>query len=317
MTLDARTIPSPLLEQDGRELTLWEWLLVLRARWPIILVITVVVGAAAVAMAYFIQPVYRADVLLSPSSNQSPGSSALSRLAEQLGPIAGVTGGFDSNQGLADKEVSLATLSSRWLAEGFVRERDLLPILFPDRWDPVHKRWRMRNGRPRTPTMDDAMKLFARIRTVKEDRRTGLVTLSIEWTDYRLVADWANDLVARVNEFLRRRAIAEAQRSISFLEGELSKTSVVERQQIIYRLIESKTSDIMMANARKEYAFLVVDPAVTPEPNNYVRPRRLMIAATGLALGLVLGIFYVGIRWNLLERSSSGARRSPSAEAAA
>src|SRR6185312_6687519 len=165
--------------------------------------------------------------------------------------------------GLADKEVSLATLNSRWLTEEFIRDRNLLPVLFPQRWDSEKQQWRVRDGRLWVPTMDDAIKLFNGIREVKEDRRTGLVTLSIEFRDSRRVADWANDLVARVNEFLRKRAITEAQRSIAFLEGELSKTTVLERQQIIYRLIESKTSDIMMANARKEYAFLVVDPAVT------------------------------------------------------
>jgi len=311
VNLDARSIQALPLEADQTELRLRDWLNVLRDSWVLIAVITAVVAAASAGLAYYLRPVYRAEVLLSPSSGENAGASTLSRLAQQLGPIAGITGGFDSNQGLADKEVSLATLNSRWLTEEFIRDRNLLPVLFPQRWDSEKQQWRVRDGRLWVPTMDDAIKLFNGIREVKEDRRTGLVTLSIEFRDSRRVADWANDLVARVNEFLRKRAITEAQRSIAFLEGELSKTTVLERQQIIYRLIESKTSDIMMANARKEYAFLVVDPAVTPEPTNFVKPRRLMIIGSGALLGLILGILYVSVRWNLRQAPSHASAATP------
>jgi hypothetical protein len=122
-------------------------------------------------------------------------------------------------------------------------------------------------------------------------------------------------LVARTNESLRARAIDEARRSITFLEGELGKTSVVEREQIIYRLIEEKTSDIMMANARKEYAFLIVDPAVAAEPHNFVRPNRLFIMVVGALVGLVVGILYVGIRWNLRSQRPRPALAMPIAAA--
>jgi uncharacterized protein involved in exopolysaccharide biosynthesis len=145
--------------------------------------------------------------------------------------------------------------------------------------------------------MGAAVDMFdERIRRVSEDRRTGLVTLAIEWRDRQEAATWANELTARANDFLRARAIDEARRSIAFLENELAKTNVVERQQIIYRLIESKTSEIMMANARKEYAFIVVDPATAPEPRDYLWPKYLVILVTGLLFGLFSGVIFAGVR---------------------
>jgi uncharacterized protein involved in exopolysaccharide biosynthesis len=52
----------------------------------------------------------------------------------------------------------------------------------------------------------------------------------------------------------------------------------------------------MMANARKEYAFLVVDPGVVPSRDNYVRPRRITITALGIFTGLLVGALYALIR---------------------
>jgi uncharacterized protein involved in exopolysaccharide biosynthesis len=287
------------MQSDSSELTATDLLRIIRASWVTIFSCVVVAGLAAGAIALVLRPLYRAEVLLYPASAQGAGNSALTRLAETFAPLASLASTTESSDVLGGKEVWLATLSSRWLTENFIRERNLLPILFAERWNPTSQQWRLRYGKPWAPTMDEAIKLFNKIRTVREDRRTGLVTLAVEWRDPNSVADWSNDLVARVNEFLRVRAIDEARRSITFLESELPKTTVVERQQIIYRLIESKTSEIMMASARKEYAFLVVDPGVVPSKDNYVRPRRIMITALGIFTGLLVGVLYSLIRSSL------------------
>lgn len=146
--------------------------------------------------------------------------------------------------------------------------------------------------------MGAAFQLFdEKIRSVSEDRSTGLIMLAIEWHDRHAAAEWANDLVARANEFMRSRVIAESRRSIEFLEAELEKTTVVERRQIIYRLIETKTSDIMLANSRDGYSFVVVDPAVEPDDGDYVRPRRMVLALLGLFAGFCIAFVIATIRW--------------------
>jgi len=66
------------------------------------------------------------------------------------------------------------------------------------------------------PRLSDAFEKFDDIRTIKEED-SGLITLSIEWTDPVLAAEWANDLVWRLNERLRSDAITEADETIKFL----------------------------------------------------------------------------------------------------
>lgn len=284
------------MPEDIGELTFAQALQILREGWITIAVFAVVLTGAAVALAFMWKPIYLGQVLLAPAGTEDMPGNALTRLAGQFAPLADLVGG-NAQQGLDSKDARLATLSSRRLTENFIRERNLLPELFPKQWDSQAQRWKSRNGKPWVPTMDDAVSLFEhKVRRVVEERRTGLVTLSIEWGNPLVAADWANDLVRRANAFLQARAKEEATRSIAFLEGELEKTTVVERRQIIYRLIESRTSQIMMANARAEFAFIVVDPAVPSDPHRFIRPKRTMIVAAGLALGLISGALFVLIR---------------------
>jgi LPS O-antigen subunit length determinant protein (WzzB/FepE family) len=56
----------------------------------------------------------------------------------------------------------------------------------------------------------------------------------------------------------------------------------------MYNLIENETKTLMLANARSEYAFTLVDPAVTPEVR--IRPRRTLMVLIGLLVGGLLGM---------------------------
>ena len=47
----------------------------------------------------------------------------------------------------------------------------------------------------------------------------------------------------------------------------------------------------MLANARADYAFTVVDPAVAPELAS--KPKRRLMVLTGIALGIVLGALFI------------------------
>jgi uncharacterized protein involved in exopolysaccharide biosynthesis len=169
-----------------------------------------------------------------------------------------------------------------------------MPVLFASEWSPEKKQWKDSND---TPTDWDAFKLWDEdVRRVNFDRKAGLVTLMIDWKDPALAAKWANELVGHVNSRLRAEAVEEAEKSVAFLEKQLSLTSSVEVQQAIYRLIEAQTKKKMVASTREEYAFQTIDPAVPPQERT--SPKRTLIVITGLVLGLALSILIVSlIRW--------------------
>jgi uncharacterized protein involved in exopolysaccharide biosynthesis len=249
---------------------------------------------AALLVAFLTTPVYRGHVLMIPAKQ-----TAQSSLADLAGPLGGLTAQLGLGKPPADDlQEALATLTSRAFIYAFIEDHQLLPVLFADRWDSAKSQWSVENPDD-VPTMADGYDRFDDIMKVSQNPETGLIDLDVEWRDPQLAADWANALVERVNRELRERAIAQAQRGMQFLNDQLKQTGIVEVRSAIFSLIESNIQTIMLANVRPEYAFNIIDPAVPPE--DYVRPKRLLL----LAIGIVFGAFAAGIA--VMLRSSATA----------
>lgn len=277
--------PYPPVEEDEIDLKeVWQALV---DNKKLIAIVTGTTTAIALAIAFLLTPIYRAEVLLAPATSEKSGG--LSALAGQFGDLAALAG--ISIGGNDRTQEAIATLKSRALTEAFIKENNLLPVLFEDDWDTEKGAWKEQDAED-IPTFWQAYEVFnEEIRTVSLDKKSGLVTLAIEWKDAALAAAWANDLVKRVNRERQLEDIREAESSIDYLQKQLIKTSVTEVEQAIYRLIEGQTKSIMVAQARKEYAFKVIDPAVPPERE--IKPKRTVILALGFVLGLVISIFVV------------------------
>jgi uncharacterized protein involved in exopolysaccharide biosynthesis len=217
-----------------------------------------------------------------------------SSLGGNLGALGGIAAlaGFKIGSDGGQTEESLAVLRSQQFNEAFIRENGLLPILYASRWDEVAGKWK---GDPEDkPTLAMAYRRFNReIRTVFQDKKTGLVTLQVDWKDRRIAAKWANELVSRLNSEMRRRAITDADASMKYLESELASTSTVETRLAINRLMEGQINARMVANVTNEYVFRVVDPAMVPDRNDVVRPRRVLLAALGIMCGGLAGVFAI------------------------
>jgi uncharacterized protein involved in exopolysaccharide biosynthesis len=136
---------------------------------------------------------------------------------------------------------------------------------------------------------------------INEDPPRGVITVSMDWKDPEVAARWANAFVALTNEVLRNRAIEDSTRNIAFLNEQVQHTNVVEVQRVMYDLIESEMKTLMLANARAEFAFRVIDPAVPPEIR--ISPNRtIIVIAWGMAGG------FVGLVIVLMRRALRGWR---------
>lgn len=276
--------PVPFVVYPPEEPINWSehWKILVESR-KLIGIITVASGLVALLTAFLITPVYRAEVLLAPVAQEK--TSGLSALAGQFGDLAALAGLNPGDKKDRTAE-NIAALKSRTLSTTFINQEGLKPVLFPRKWDADKKKWKDPDD---VPTDWEAFTIFDKeIRLVSVDRKTGLVTLTVDWKDPTAAAAWANSLVKYVNYRLRTEAIEETDKSIGYLEKQLAQTSTVEVQQAIYRLIEAETKNKMIASTRDEYAFKVVDPAVPPEKK--YRPRRALMVFVGLILGLVVAV---------------------------
>ena len=118
------------------------------------------------------------------------------------------------------------------------------------------------------------------------------MTVSIEWSDRLKAAAWANWIVSEADAALRERGQSELARSIEFLQSEAAKTTVIEVRQTIYRVMETQLKNSMLARTREAYAFRVIDPAVVPDPDDRVSPKRSLVAAVGLGAGFFAGVLF-------------------------
>jgi LPS O-antigen subunit length determinant protein (WzzB/FepE family) len=248
----------------------------------------VVFSIPFVAAAFLTAPVYRATTILADARETTNNSASLSSALNQLGGLAALA---RINVGSASQvDEALAVMRSREFTERFIKEENMLPDLFPDLWDKEAGAWRIPPGQ-QPPTLTQGYKVFDSIRsTAFPGGRGGLVTLSIEWTDREVASRWVNALVARLNAEMRARAIASTQLSQSFLEKELEATSTIETRQAINRLMEAQINQRMLANVTQEYAFRTVDKALPPEPDDIVRPNKLVLVALGPTAGLIFGV---------------------------
>lgn len=242
------------------------------------------------AAAFLVTPVYRSSaVLVAASSDRNSG--LMGAAISQFGGLASLVG-INAGSNSSEVEETLAVLRSRQFTEDFIKDNNLLPKLFYRDWDATNNRWR--GDSQDQPSMAKAYKFFNKnVRSVLQDRNTSLITLQIDWSDRKDAAAWVNQLVERINEEMRRRAITQADASLGFLESELKQTSLVAEQEAINRLIEAQIKARMFANVTPEYAFRFVDRATMADKQDAVWPVKPLFVIGGLIIGIVVGCFII------------------------
>jgi uncharacterized protein involved in exopolysaccharide biosynthesis len=255
------------------------WRTLWTSRWVIVLVTsTFMLGGLAYAL--MATPLYQASVVLAPPEQSGGSSSPLGQLGG-LASIAGVQLAGDRQQR------SIAVLRSASFTREFIRDQKLLPVLLEEA---------AAEGVPLD--MRDAVRRFdSDVRFVSDDKRTGLVTVTVEWKDPEVAARWANALVARLNEQLRARALQDHGRNVAYLRDQMAATRLVSLQQSLGNLLESEMQQLLLARGNREFAFRVIDAAEPPKYRSY--PQRAMLLLGATVVGGSISVFFVLIRARL------------------
>jgi uncharacterized protein involved in exopolysaccharide biosynthesis len=262
-----------------------------RTRWWILAAIVVSTTGFTV-VARTTTPQFKASVVLfSVSSERSSLAGSVGQTIGQLGGGLASLAGISTAASDPGTQEALGVLRSREFGEQFIKDENLLPQLYAARWDPATQAWK---PGVRAPTLNKAFNYFDKgVRTIAQDNKTGLTTLTIEYRDRIAAAAWANELVERLNTVMRKRAIANADASIAFLEKELQITSLIETREAINRLIETQEKQRMLANVTEEYAFRIVDPAIAPDADQPSKPPKFLLEISGPVVGLLLAVAVV------------------------
>ncbi|CAN8138720.1 LPS O-antigen length regulator [uncultured Thiomicrorhabdus sp.] len=302
-----------------------DWLGIWNAVWPrkwLIVLITFVFTSVGIYYALQQPNFYKAVTVLAPTQSDGKGGG----LSAQFGGLATLAGINLSSGGGGGTETAIAILNSRKFGEEFIRKYDLKKDLFANKWDPNTEQWivvepnffegmlaqlkpqvdsQLKDGEP---SMWSAYELFSQIVSVGQNKNSGLVTLSIEFTDPQKAAEWANLLVIEINALIRSQQLSEAQNSNKYLQEQLKKTSISEVKMAIYQIIESNIKTMTLANISNDAAFKVIDPAVIPQIKS--KPKRSMIVFGFMFVGLFLSIGFYVLRFFLVGSSSGKDEKS-------
>jgi uncharacterized protein involved in exopolysaccharide biosynthesis len=254
-------------------------------KWLLIVTTAICVGLSLIYV-FTARDWYRADVLLKLADTKS-----VQGLSGQLGGLGGLVGlaGIDLGENKSAEPVAI--LKSREFIGSFIEDQNLIPVFFAHEWDVSGNRWKT-SDITRHPDIRDAVRYFnGRILKVVEDKKTGLITLTIEWTDAKTAATWANLLVERVNDRMRQRALTEGETTMMYLKQELIATTVVTLQQSIGRVLEGELQKLALAKANKEFAFRILDHAQVPKWRS--RPQPLLIVPAAFLLGVIASIGFL------------------------
>ena len=292
-------------DQYDDEIDLRELFSVLWAGKVKIIAITAVFAVASVIYALSVPNQYKATALLAPAQSDGGGlSGALGQLGG-LASLAGVSiGGGESSESQIAQEI----MKSWSFVEGFIADNDLAVEVYAaegwskgsnelqinqDAYDSEGSEWLIEDefGVVGPPSSWQLFKAFSKRVAVSEDKKSGLVSVSIEYYSPQIAKQWLDLYISAINKHMQERQVEKVSNNISYLEAQIEKTSIAEMREVFYTIIEEQTKNKMVAEASPDYAFVAVSPSMVPEEKS--QPKRALICILGTLLGGMLSVLLV------------------------
>lgn len=304
-----KTINNQSYEPFEDEIDLKELLTVLWDARVLILAITLFATSVAVVSALMLPNKYQASVVLSSAQQSSSGiSSALSQFGG-LASLAGISLGDAQD---ADARIAIEVMQSRSFIEQFIQQSGIVvEIMAAKAWDSDNKQliidrdifdvqtgqWTRSapRGREVTPNLWEAYMEFLDMLAVSEDKKTGLVSVSVEYYSPYLAKQWVENYILAINLYLQQRKLERIEKNIRYLKEQIATTSVAEMREIFFTLIEEQVKNKMLVEASPEYAFTTVGEAMLPEEKS--QPKRALIVVLASLLGAMISICLVLFRY--------------------
>ncbi len=187
------------IEED--EIDLYELWLVLKKRKKLIFGLFFVSVALTAIISFLMTPIYRSTASVIPvSGSQTP-----------LGSLAGLAAMAGISLGESDESQKvMAVLNSRTIKENVIKKLNLIDLLV----DEVPE--------DRTP-LNVALEEFEDTISISQDKKTGVISISIDFKDPHMAAKIADTYVNELQRILNEKALTVAKMNRIFLEKQLKE----------------------------------------------------------------------------------------------
>ena len=222
------------------------------------------------------------------------GGGGLGSVAESL--LGGATN--------KNEHASLALMKSRSFLHRFITENDLVDILVPKNENKtrVEKAIQylidLRIFLPGLVQDEDyihwkAYDRFDDLLKVDKNTETGLIEISVDWTDPVLATQWLNKFIDFVNEYTRERASREARKRLGYLNRRLATTVIIDIRNNVLELMKNEEYSLMMAEVSEDYELRLIDTAVPPNRDDVHYPKPFWIFSLAILAGIVIIFSYL------------------------
>ena len=296
---------TQISDQYDEEIDLRELFSVLWAGKAKIIAITAVFAVASVIYALSVPNQYKATALLAPAQS---GGGGLSGALGQLGGLASLAGVSIGGGESSESQIAQEIMKSWSFVEGFIAKNNLAVEVYAaegwskgsnelqinqDVYDSEGNEWLIEDdsGVVGPPSSWALFKAFSGRVAVSEDKKSGLVSVSIEYYSPQIAKQWLDLYISAINKHMQARQVEKVSNNISYLEAQIEKTSIAEMREVFYTIIEEQTKNKMVAEASPDYAFVAVSPSMVPEEKS--QPKRALICILGTLLGGMLSVLLV------------------------
>ncbi|MCL5884149.1 MAG: Wzz/FepE/Etk N-terminal domain-containing protein [Deltaproteobacteria bacterium] len=282
-------------ELTGAEITLGDYLTVLRPHWWKIALLSLVVGIVTLLVMFLIPNWYKAAAVITPTAEEKKSI-----------PVLGTLASFGIEIGAPTKVEDLETLfKSNDLTVRVFRTHNLWSIVFPYRYEP--KTGNLKNGlfsyllggenASRPPTDWDAIRAVKKRLSVTTQKMTGTVTVSFDSPSQESSANIVTYYLEEAKNRLQEEALERATRNKKFIEGQIGKTVDALTRERLYSLYGQEVEREMLARNREQFGFRVIDSPRVPDRKS--GPHRVQIAFTATILSSIFWslVFIWNGRW--------------------
>tara|TARA_B110000008_G_scaffold193854_1_gene192423 strand:+ start:251 stop:1195 length:945 start_codon:yes stop_codon:yes gene_type:complete len=149
--------------------------------------------------------------------------------------------------------------------------------------------------RKQIPSAQESFEVFkSKHLILNVDEMTGFITLSIKHQSPFVAKEWAALIVDEVNTYYRQKDKAESETASSYLNEQISMTSLSEIKQVLAQLLQEETKKLTLIEANTSYVFDYIDPPAVMEKKS--DPKRSIICILSGIMGVILGITLALVR---------------------
>ena len=302
----------------GDEIDLRELFYVLLAGKWIIISVTGFLSIIAVIYSLLLPNIYESKALLV-SVNQSSNISGALGGYSGLAGLAGINLPSGNDEGNSQKAIK--KINSLSFFENNILSNIYLPDLMAVKswnsetnslaydesiYDYENNAWVRDFSYPKKqiPSAQESYKIFnERHLSLSEDNKSGFISLAIKHQSPFVAKQWAELIVYEVNNFYRLKDKVESEMAVSYLNRQISLTSLSEVKEVLAQLLQEQAKKLALIEANEFYVYDYIDPPAVMEQKS--EPKRALICILGALLGSMLSVLYVLIRHYIFSGKTS------------